>query len=183
MIVGQPCRSRWRVWLSRRIGIPRTTHMPWEFRGQCSDCGHEWVAVESFFRAGDIDFKTPGTHRSYFCPKCCDQLSVPCLVDANSWRRWLTAHAIDVRNSALLKLACDGISAILSGVRTIYSPTLIDIGPLHCPECNERMNPGSVDEGPILCPACGSRTARSLGAYAHVIIVREPSNPPLAEGT
>lgn len=155
--------------------------MPWEFQGRCSDCGHEWDGIESYYQAGDIDLQNPETYRSYFCPKCCNHLSVPRLIDGNSWRRWFAAHGADMRNSALLKFTCARISAILSGSRTIYAPTAIDIEPLSCTYCNERMAPGSIDKSPIVCPNCGSRTARSLGSHVHVILAPESDIPPLAE--
>ncbi len=95
---------------------------------------------------------------------------LPRLVDANSWRRWRAAHAVDARESALRELACERISAILSNTRTIYSPVEIDVGPLSCPHCSERMDIGSIDTCPIVCPDCGHRSARSLGIHAHVIL-------------
>src|SRR5215471_1577576 len=115
--------------------------MPGEFRGRCSDCGHEWNALEFSVSTGEIDYRKPDTYCCYFCPKCCVHLNVPRLIDANSWQRWLAAHAADVRDSRLVSVACARISATPTSNRTIYSPKEIDISPLTCPECNENMPP------------------------------------------
>jgi hypothetical protein len=158
--------------------------MPGEFRGRCVDCGHEWEALEYGYCAGCIDYQKPETYHCYFCPKCCVHLYVPRLVDANSWHRWLAANADNVRDFAILRLACEKLSAILSSRRTIYAPTEIDIGPLNCLECNEPMQLGTIGNSSLVCPNCGSRTARALGIHAIVTVRTEPADdaPPVAEG-
>ncbi len=153
--------------------------MAGEFRGRCSDCGHAWDALEFGYSAADIDYLKPETYNCYFCPRCCDHLDVPRRVDRNCWQHWLAGHTVEVERSALLKLACDKILSTLSKVRTSYIPVEINIEPVQCPTCGENMGLGSIDNSPIICPRCGSRTARSQGIHAFVVVAWEapPTGP------
>lgn len=145
--------------------------MPFEFRGHCSSCHHEWEGLLfSSAIAGPLDCLRPETYSTYYCGRCCRGLLVSRELDRNSWQPWLADKSHAIRRCALLKQACEKISAILSSARTSYVPVQIDIGSVTCPTCREEMPPGSIDTVSLVCPHCGSHAGRCLEIHSHVIL-------------
>ena len=75
--------------------------MRYRFRGQCSDCGHEWDGLWRRMACGRIDFHDASTYRRYVCTRCEVELDVARFASRSGWLRWVSQNASELTQSPL----------------------------------------------------------------------------------
>jgi DNA-directed RNA polymerase subunit RPC12/RpoP len=154
--------------------------MPWFEGRRCEDCDHEWDDIDDseYVTVGTIHQADADTFTLYSCPQCSLRLYVQRESDGNSWRhQWKVTRASPTRSyRKLVEQVSDRVSKILAVRRTIYQPTVIDIGQIDCTICGIPLVSGQVDRPTPPCPQCDSRRSVRTGSGG-VATIRWETDP------
>src|SRR5579862_4618501 len=63
--------------------------MAWIFEANCPDCAHHWEGCVASIRLGPLLSWSGDDTQWLFCPRCCNSLSLPRMIDRNRWRLWI----------------------------------------------------------------------------------------------
>jgi hypothetical protein len=153
--------------------------MPWFEGRRCEDCDHEWddIDLSESVTVGTIDHEDADTFTLCRCPQCFLTLRVQRELDGNTWRHQSRSTQASRTRSyrILVEQVSDRISAILAARRTIYQPTVIDLGQIDCTICGIPLVSGWVDRPPPPCPQCDSRRTVGTGSGGIVTMFWESS--------
>ncbi len=137
--------------------------MGWGYHCRCRDCRHDWAGISLSARLGRSTGHAAPDHleryRLWTCPECLRSLSIPRVLDRNSWRIWRAGPDGD-RDFLYLDAIAARIDAILAEGKP-YAPRPIELHPGDCPECRRSFEEYEGDGTILPCPRCGGR---SVGA-------------------